>query len=204
MTEPITNKEFARLVREDLYRYDGRLGVGAFCWAWRFESGFRLTFLMRLCRMLRSRHTTRYGIYHLCAFLHRRAAVRHGVFVDPMTEVGGGFYLAHALNIVVNRRCRIGKNLNLSQGVTLGIANRGTKPGTPEIGDNVYIGPGAVIFGAIRIGDNAAVGANAVVTKDVPPGAVVVGIPAKVISQEGSTGYVNNILAKSEPSDSNP
>lgn len=200
MTEPITHKEFARLICEDLYRYDGRLGVGAFFWAWRFESGFRLTVLMRLCRMLRSRPATRYGIYHIVAFFHGRAAVRHGVFVSPLTEIGGGFYLAHALNIVVNRRCRIGKNLNLSQGVTLGVANRGSKPGSPEIGDNVYIGPGVVIFGAIKIGDNAAIGANAVVTKDVPPNSVVVGIPGKVISQDGSTGYVNNTLAESESS----
>lgn len=191
----MTNKEFAQLVREDLYRYDGRLGFGAFCWAWRHEAGFRITVLMRLSRMLRSYSATRFGIYHLVAFLHSRAAVRYGVCIDPMTEIGGGFYLAHALNIVVNRRCRIGRNVNLSHGVTVGIANRGSRPGTPEIGNNVYIGPGVVVFGAIRIGDNAAIGANAVVTKDVPPSSVVVGIPGKVISQNGSTGYVNNTLS---------
>ena len=201
MTESITSKEFARLIREDLYRYEGRLGTGAFLRAWRLEPGFRLTVLMRLCRMLRSRPATRYGIYHIAAFLYGRAAVRHGVFISPMTEVEGGLYLAHALNIVVNRRCRIGKNLNLSQGVTIGTANRGPKPGNPVIGNNVYIGPGAVIFGAIMIGDNSAIGANAVITKDVPPHSVVVGIPGKVISQDGSTGYVNNTLTRSPDSE---
>ncbi|QTN32004.1 serine acetyltransferase [Akkermansiaceae bacterium] len=194
----MTKREFTLLVREDLYRYEGRLGAGAFLHAWRHESGFRITFLMRLCRMLRSHSATRYGIYHIASSLHRRAAVRHGVFMDPMMDVGGGLYLAHALNIVVNRRCRIGRNVNISHGVTLGIANRGPKPGTPEIGDHVYIGPGAVVFGAIRLGDHAAIGANAVVTKDVPPGSVVVGIPGKVISQDGSAGYVNNTLPGSE------
>jgi len=66
------------------------------------------------------------------------------------------------------------------------------RPGVPTIGDNVYIGPGAKLFGAIVVGDNAAIGANCVVTHDVPENAVVVGIPGKVISYEGSQGYINN------------
>ncbi|RYD35457.1 MAG: serine acetyltransferase [Verrucomicrobiaceae bacterium] len=190
----MTREQFNQLVREDLFRYAGRLGFGAFLRAWRHEAGFRITFMMRLCRWLRACSLTRYGLYHIAAFLHQRSAVRHGVFIDPMTEVGGGLYLPHALNIVVNRRCRIGRNVNLSQGITLGIANRGSRAGTPEIGDRVYIGPGAVIFGAIRIGDEAAIGANSVVTKDAPDRSVVVGVPGKVISHEGSDGYVNSIL----------
>jgi len=85
----------------------------------------------------------------------------------------------------------IGKNCNISHQVTLGIANRGTHKGVPIIGDNVYIGPGAKIIGDINIGNNVAIGANCVVTKDVPDNAVVVGVPGKVISYEGSMGYVN-------------
>jgi len=61
----------------------------------------------------------------------------------------------------------------------------------PEIGDNVYIGPGAKIIGNIKIGNNAAIGANCVVTKDVPENGVVVGVPGRVISFEGSAGYIN-------------
>jgi serine O-acetyltransferase len=190
-------EEFAQLVQEDLFRYTGQLGARAFFWAWYYESGFRITFMMRLCRHLRSNRLTRFGLYHIASFLHHRSSVRHGVFIDPMTEVGGGLFIAHALNIVVNRRCRIGRNVNLSQGITLGITNRGAKAGTPDIGDKVYIGPNAVIFGAIRIGNEAAIGANSVVTKDIPDRSVVVGVPGKVISQKGSDGYVNNILHQS-------
>jgi serine O-acetyltransferase len=102
--------------------------------------------------------------------------------------------MPHALNIVINRACRIGRNCSLSQGVTLGAANRGARAGTPTVGDNVYIAPGAVVFGAISIGDNAAIGANCVVTKDVPSNGVVVGVPGKVISLAGSEGYVCNTL----------
>jgi serine O-acetyltransferase len=61
----------------------------------------------------------------------------------------------------------------------------------PVIGDNVYIGPGAKIIGRVNMGSGVAIGANAVVTKDVPDNAVVVGVPAKVISYNGSKGYIN-------------
>jgi serine O-acetyltransferase len=84
----------------------------------------------------------------------------------------------------------IGDNCNISQGVTIGEANRGPRKGTPVIGNNVYIGPGAKIIGAVHIGNNVAVGANCVVTRDVPDGAVVVGVPGRVISYEGSKGYI--------------
>ena len=80
----------------------------------------------------------------------------------------------------------------ISQGVTLGQANRGKNKGYPQIGDNVYIGPGAKIVGKIKIGNDVAIGANCVVTKDVPNNSVIVGIPGKVISQAGSIEYINN------------
>ena len=103
------------------------------------------------------------------------------------------FILAISDSIVVHERSAIGKNCNISHGVTIGIMNRGSKAGVPIIGDNVYIGPGAKIMGNIKVGDNAAIGANAVVTKNVPDNAVVVGVPAKVISYDGSEGYINRM-----------
>ena len=92
---------------------------------------------------------------------------------------------------MVNGKSVIGKNCNISQGVTLGKANRGKYIGYPSIGDNVYIGPGAKIVGAVRIGCNVAIGANCVVTKDILDNSVVVGIPGKVISDKGATSYIN-------------
>ena len=91
---------------------------------------------------------------------------------------------------MINGRSVIGKNCNISQGVTLGQANRGQNKGYPILGDNIYIGPGAKIVGAVKIGNNVAIGANCVVTKDVPDNSVVIGIPGKVISQKGSKDYV--------------
>ncbi|MDF1852674.1 MAG: hypothetical protein P1U85_17690 [Verrucomicrobiales bacterium] len=181
-------------IRKDLYRYTGRLGFSAFCRAWRYEAGFRHTVFMRLTGHFHSHRATRFGVYHLFAFFYHRMCIRYGVHIPFSANIGGGLYLPHALNIVVNKACRLGEDCNLSQGVTLGIANRGERAGTPTIGDRVYIGPGAVVFGAITVENDSAIGANCVVTKDVPESAVVVGVPGKVISREGSTGYINQIL----------
>jgi serine O-acetyltransferase len=85
----------------------------------------------------------------------------------------------------------IGRDCNLSHGVTLGQANRGPRAGAPVVGDRVYIGPGAKLIGAVKVGCDVAIGANAVVTHDLPDKAVAVGIPAKVISYEGSAGYIS-------------
>ena len=93
---------------------------------------------------------------------------------------------------MTNGRMVIGENCNLSHDVTIGVSRRGKTPGVPAFGSNVYIGPGAKIFGNIHIGSYAAIGANCVVTKDVPDYGVVVGIPGRVISFDGSDGYVNN------------
>jgi len=99
--------------------------------------------------------------------------------------------IGHFGGIVVNQNVVIGKNFNISHQVTLGVANRGNRKGYPVIGDNVYIGPGAKVIGNVRVGNHVAIGANCVVAKDIPDNSVVVGIPGKVISSEGSAGYIN-------------
>jgi serine O-acetyltransferase len=84
----------------------------------------------------------------------------------------------------------MGCNCNLSQGVTIGLARKGDVWGTPRIGDRVYIAPGAKVVGPITLADGTVVGANAVVVKDTEQNAVVGGVPAKVISYEGSGEYI--------------
>ena len=117
-----------------------------------------------------------------------------GISLYPGTKIGKGFYIGHFGTIIINGEVSIGQNCNISQGVTIGIAGREDNRGTPTIGDNVYIGPGAKIFGNITIGNNVGVGANAVVSKDVHDGSVVGGIPAKVLSTKGSLEFINNII----------
>ena len=77
---------------------------------------------------------------------------------------------------------------------TIGVPAVKDKNLYPVIGNNVYIGAGAVILGAIRIGDNSAIGANSVVTKDVPANARVVGAPARIINMKGTADMLSNLI----------
>jgi len=116
---------------------------------------------------------------------------RFGIDISPDSDIGSGFYIGHYGGIVVSPHTQIGKNCNMSHGVTLGQANRGKNKGHPILGNNIYIGPGAKIIGSVHIGNNVAIGANCVVTKDIPDNAVVVGIPGRIISYDGTKEYIN-------------
>ena len=186
----MTFLEFKCLVKADLYRYDGATGIKATFWHFLFEPGFRYCVLLRSCRYLRTIFWFRWGLYHLVKIWFHRLSMLLGVYVDPTTEIGPGLYIGHPCGIIINKRCRIGANCSIAAHVTLGRKSREPKEGCPSLGDRVYVGTGAVIIGAICIGDDAAVGANAVLTKDVPEKAVVAGIPAVIISDRGSEGYV--------------
>ena len=83
-----------------------------------------------------------------------------------------------------------GEYCNISQQVVIGLGGKGDFRGIPEIGDRVYIGPGAKIFGKISIGNNVAIGANAVVSKSIPDNAVVVGNPGRIVGYEGSGSLI--------------
>jgi serine O-acetyltransferase len=184
-------KEYKYLILSDLYRHVGEATLSSLIHQLIFGESYKYNFWMRTCAFSIRQPLLRSTLYPLARLMWKHYMYKLGIAIDPSTEIGGGFYIGHFGGIVVHEKCRIGKNCNIHQGVTLGVANRGRNKGCPSIGDNVYIGPGAKIFGNVRIGHNAAIGANAVVTKDVPDDAVVVGIPGKVISHEGSAGYVN-------------
>lgn len=190
----MTFRELRHLLAADQYRYQAGAGWKDFCRQWMRESGFRFTVVMRLCAFLRSQRLSRYGAYHLCLWLHRRMQVKYGTYIEFSTPIGGGLYLGHLNSIVVNTRSEIGENCTLGHGVTLGQTHeRSRHPGVPVVGNRVYLGCGAKILGGIRIGHDVVVAPNAIVTKDVPENAVVGGIPAKILSQDGSHGYVSNI-----------
>ena len=113
-----------------------------------------------------------------------------GISIAPTAKIDPGLYIGHFGEIFVGEGVKMGSNCNLSQGVTIGMAVRGRRKGSPCLGDRVYVAPGAKLFGAIEIGNDVAIGANAVVTQSIPDRAVCVGIPASVISSEGSFEYI--------------
>lgn len=125
-----------------------------------------------------------------CAIWQKLVEIMTGMEIPNRAEIGKGVFIPHAGGIYIHCDVQIGDYCNLSQEVTIGIGGRQEKRGCPKIGDRVYIAPGAKIFGAITIGNDVAIGANAVVTKDIPDNAVAVGIPAKVISYQGSKDFI--------------
>ena len=187
----MTYREYRFLVLSDLYRISDDLGTGALVRHLVRGSAFKYTFWMRTSRFTRSHPLCRHTIYHIARAMLTHYTYKFGISIPFETSIGSGFYIGHFGGIVVNENSVIGKNCNISHGVTLGESNRGEKKGCPVLGDNVYIGPGAKIVGHVRIGNDVAIGANCVVTHDVPDHSVVVGIPGRVISQDGSVGYVN-------------
>jgi serine O-acetyltransferase len=113
-----------------------------------------------------------------------------GMRVAPRAKIGPGLYIGHSGCVVIGGGVTMGRNCNVQQGVTIGGSGRGEKKGSPTIGDRVFFGPGAKVFGDIEVGDDVAIGANAVVTRSVPSRAVAVGIPARVRSCRGSFDYI--------------
>jgi serine O-acetyltransferase len=186
--------EYRRLLFSDLFRIQAEHGWRAVLrQATTGSEGFKYTFWMRSCRYLQGAGWMLRPVLYIAYAMLRRYTYKFGISIPHRTQIGSGLYIGHFGGIVVNEQATIGKNCNLSHGVTIGQANRGRNKGCPIIGDNVYIGPGAKIVGAVTIGNNVAVGANCVVTRDIPDNAVVVGVPGRVISLNGSEGYVNNI-----------
>ncbi|MES2126787.1 MAG: serine acetyltransferase [Pseudomonadota bacterium] len=110
-----------------------------------------------------------------------------GIEVPRGTQIGRGFYIGHFGGINISSTAVLGKNCNISQGITIGVSGYGDKKGVPIIGDNVYIAPGARLFGKISIGHNAKIGANTVIHDDIPDNAVVVLDPGyRILSFKGN------------------
>lgn len=123
------------------------------------------------------------------ALLRRVIFFTHHTHIDLRANIGRGFFLAHYGGVWIGA-VTIGTNCNISHEVTIGIGGKGEHRGLPRIGNNVYVGPGAKIYGDITVGDNVAIGANSVVSKSLPESAVAVGNPARVVGYDGSKGLL--------------
>lgn len=105
-----------------------------------------------------------------------------GIEIHPGAKIGKKFFIDHGTGVVIGETSEIGDNVTLYQGVTLGGTGKERGKRHPTVGNNVLIGVGAKVLGAITIGDNARIGGGAVVLKDVPPNSTAVGVPAKIVA----------------------
>jgi serine O-acetyltransferase len=106
-----------------------------------------------------------------------------GIEIHPGATIGRRFFIDHGMGVVIGETAEIGDNVTLYHGVTLGGTTLQKGKRHPTLRDNVVVGAGAKILGAITVGDGSRVGANAVVVKPVPANAVVVGVPGQVVAR---------------------
>jgi serine O-acetyltransferase len=105
-----------------------------------------------------------------------------GIEIHPGAKIGEGFFIDHGMGVVIGETAEIGNNCHLYQGVTLGGTSRRREKRHPTLADNVVVGAGAELIGAIYIGENARIGAGSVVVTNVPANATVVGVPGHVVA----------------------
>ena len=108
-----------------------------------------------------------------------------GIEIHPGARFGRGVFIDHGMGVVIGETAEIGDYVTIYQGVTLGGTGKEKGKRHPTIGRNVVIAAGAKVLGPITVADDCKVGAGAVVIRDVPPRCTVVGIPGKVVMQEG-------------------
>jgi serine O-acetyltransferase len=187
-----TSGSLREIIAADLYRYWGDVSRARFWQAVRHVPGFRYTFFMRCCAEYKRRGARIRFV--VCRLLLRRYQFKYGFDIPYSTSIGAGLYIGHFGGVVINAEAKLGSNVNLSHGVTIGQMNRGSRAGVPEIGDRVWIGPNAVIVGRIKIGNEVLIAPGAYVYFDVPDRSIVVGNPGKIVSDKGVEGYVNNTI----------
>jgi serine O-acetyltransferase len=122
------------------------------------------------------------GVIHL--LLAKCAEIATGITIGVSARIGRRLVIEHSGAIVIHGNAELGDDCIIRQGVTIGNKSLDDPLGAPVIGHRVNIGAGAKILGRVRVGDDAVIGANAVVVKDVPAGAVAVGVPARVLRRQ--------------------
>ena len=108
-----------------------------------------------------------------------------GIEIHPGATIGRRFFIDHGMGVVIGETCEIGDNVTIYQGVTLGGTGKEKGKRHPTIQDNVLIATGAKVLGSITVGENSKIGAGSVVLKEVPAHSTVVGIPGRVVIQNG-------------------
>ena len=123
----------------------------------------------------------------LYRFILHREMIRLQIQIPYTNIIGAGFCIQHVGRVVVAPNVCIGKNCDVFTGVTIGKEFRGARNGVPTIGNEVWIGPNAVLVGKITIGNDVLIAPNSYVNFDVPSHSIVLGNPAKIITKKNAT-----------------
>lgn len=123
------------------------------------------------------------GLTTLARFLAHIARFLTGIEIHPAAKIGPRLFIDHGLGVVIGETAEVGANVTMYHQVTLGGVSLEKGKRHPTIEDDVVIGSGAKILGAITVGRGSRIGANAVVVKSVPPNSVVVGVPGQIVQR---------------------
>ena len=173
--------------KKDLYRYYGDEGE---------------PFLKKVFRPLELKYISVFRKANMCKFLPVKLVYmlrlmylsnRTKIQIPARTTIGEGFYIGHLGRVIIHPDARLGRNINIGTGVTIGMENRGKRRGAPVIGDNCWIGTNAVVVGNVTIGTDVLIAPLSYVNFDVPDHSIVVGNPARIIHREEATkDYICN------------
>jgi len=184
---------FLEYLNHDCYRVIGKeISIVNFFKAYR-NQGFRFIFFQRIGFFYKRNLFLKF----LSKIMTRHYCYKFGFQIPITTKIGKGVYFSHFGTVVINEDAVIGENCNINHNITIGRQNRGTKKGSPIIGNFVWLGTGSVIVGNITIGNNVLIAPNSYVNFNVPSNSVVMGNPGKILENENATeGYINKILQK--------
>jgi serine O-acetyltransferase len=182
---------FITLIKSDYKKY--RKYGSNFIFIVFLTQGFWATFQYRLAHAVyisTRNKIIRTGLMLPFMLWQKLIEILTGISIPASAIIGHSFYIGHFGGVILNAKTIIGNNCNISQGVTIGVSGVDSNRGTPVIGDNVYIGVNSAVVGKINVGNNVLVGACSLVNRDIPNNAVVVGVPARIVSNRSSQGYI--------------
>ncbi len=172
---------------KDLYRYYGDEGEGL------FRRFFR-TPELKYIALFRKTNACKFSPLKMFYTLRlKKIAWKTHIQIPARTSIDEGFYIGHSGRVIIHPDAKLGKNINVGTGVTIGQENRGKRKGTPTLKGDCWIGTNSVVVGNIQIGKDVLIAPLTFVNFDVPDHSVVIGNPAKIISKENATeGYIHN------------
>ena len=174
---------------KDLYRYYGEMGETL---KQRIFRPYEIKYIYCMRKIQEGGGRLKSTYYRLKL---KRLSNKTGLQIFYQASIGEGFYIGHCGRIIINPRVKMGKNINIATGVTIGQENRGKRKGCPTVGDNCWIGTNAVIVGNINIGNDVLIAPLSYVNFDVPDHSIVIGNPAKIIHRDNATeGYINKTV----------
>ena len=135
----------------------------------------------------------RHNLMFLARLVSQRAVRKTGIEIHTGATIGRRLVIDHGTGVVIGETTEIGDDVLIYQGVTLGGTGKDTGKRHPTIGNNVMISAGAKVLGPFKIGDNSRVAAGAIVLTEVPPNSTVVGVPARVVKQDGKRVALDQI-----------